>query len=478
MIPSNSSFESSLVNIAFQGTAIQSSTAHGGVPERAIDGSTIGFWNHNPPYSYIGQSTTHTNHESDPWWQVNLGHYSSINKVYFWNRIDYARNRLNGAVVSVLDLMNEVEVAAITISDANVLNVVDFGGVSGHAVRITIPGSGKILSLAEVQIDGVLGDSDPGFVKVKYFEADGWDSVDFISDSVPYKTDTLYKIDFNTDSDFATSGRRDWVAAEFSGHLSFDQEGFYEICVDSDDKTKVFIDNQLAIDIGHVDEECIPISKSGDGKELHKITTRFLEYGGRARCILKWKTPDMSEEEVIPALAWEDTSDFTPTVSPTPAPTATNDIKVTYYQLDNTFNTIPENGFDGYDPYDSDYVSTIDYPETWGYLITSNMSDYAGVLFEANLNFDTPGVYELCVESGDGSKLYIDDALKIDNNGVHGMRKKCYTAFFDIGTRKMEIEYFEHQYTGGIIVSWRPYGENHDTVIPAQAWTSSITETV
>ena len=67
--------------------------------------------------------------------------------------------------------------------------------------------------------------------------------------------------------------------------------------------------------------------------------------------------------------------------------------------------------------------------------------------------------------------------LFIDNNGLHGMSKRCYTAFFDTGARKIEIQYFEHLHTGGIYVTWKPYGENHDTVIPAQAWSSSITET-
>ena len=92
---------------------------------------------------------------------------------------------------------------------------------------------------------------------------------------------------------------------------------------------------------------------------------------------------------------------------------------MTYYQLDSDFKSIPDTGFDGIEIYDSSYVSTIDYLETWGDLITSNMSDYVGVLFEANLSFDTPGVYDLCVESGDGSMLYIDDILKIGKLRMH-----------------------------------------------------------
>lgn len=185
----------------------------------------------------------------------------------------------------------------------------------------------------------------------------------------------------------------------------------------------------------------------------------------------------MSEYEVIDPTAWQDSTDLSPTISPTPAPSASNDIQVTYFELDDTFKTIPDDGFDGMTPLSTGYISTINYPYTYDSIATSGVSDYIGALFEANLNFDTPGIYDLCVDSSDGSKLYIDNEMKIDNNGIHGMHKGCFMAFFNSGSRKITIEYFEYNGWGGIVVTWKKAGDNHYETIPAQAWNPSYIET-
>ncbi len=83
-------------NIARQGTARQSSTDHGGVAERAIDGNTSGIWGN--------ASVTHTYTETNPWWEVDLGDARAVSRVVIWNRTDgNLQPRLNGFVVRVLD---------------------------------------------------------------------------------------------------------------------------------------------------------------------------------------------------------------------------------------------------------------------------------------------------------------------------------------------------------------------------------------
>lgn len=84
-------------NIAPKGKATQSSTAHGGHAERAIDGGTGG--------SYGSDTQTHTKENSrNPWWELDLGREYSIESVRIWNRTDGTLgDRLEGYTLTVLD---------------------------------------------------------------------------------------------------------------------------------------------------------------------------------------------------------------------------------------------------------------------------------------------------------------------------------------------------------------------------------------
>ncbi len=84
-------------NIARRGTAKQSSTVHEGSAQRALDGNTNGDWG-------VG-STTHSNEEDRPWWEVDLGSDQIVQSVTIWNRTgdNGLRNRLDKYSVITLD---------------------------------------------------------------------------------------------------------------------------------------------------------------------------------------------------------------------------------------------------------------------------------------------------------------------------------------------------------------------------------------
>jgi len=132
------------------GGATQSSTRSGGggnAAQFAIDGNTNGsFW---------GGSVTHTNTQTNPWWTVDLNSTFFVENIRLFNRTDCCGDRLNGANLSVLDeSMNPV--ATINVGTANWSNKI-FPmpyGTEGRYVRVEVPGGGKVLSLAEVQVFG------------------------------------------------------------------------------------------------------------------------------------------------------------------------------------------------------------------------------------------------------------------------------------------------------------------------------------
>jgi putative heme-binding domain-containing protein len=89
-------------NIARQGKARQSSTAHGGGAERAIDGNSSG--------SYGDGHQTHTNeNQRDPWWELDLTSDRPIEAIVVWNRTDGdLGKRLDGFRLSVRDTEGQV----------------------------------------------------------------------------------------------------------------------------------------------------------------------------------------------------------------------------------------------------------------------------------------------------------------------------------------------------------------------------------
>lgn len=83
------------VNVASSGTAKQSSTAYGGVAQRAIDGKTDA--------SFEAGTQTHTNEgENNPWWEVDLKTDQPVSAVAVWNRAGY-EERLDRFTLTVLD---------------------------------------------------------------------------------------------------------------------------------------------------------------------------------------------------------------------------------------------------------------------------------------------------------------------------------------------------------------------------------------
>jgi len=84
-------------NVALQGKASQSSTAHTGAAARGIDGNKSG--------TYGDGGQTHTKEgEPNPWWQVDLGKEFPIESIVIYNRTDgNLGSRLNNYTLKILD---------------------------------------------------------------------------------------------------------------------------------------------------------------------------------------------------------------------------------------------------------------------------------------------------------------------------------------------------------------------------------------
>lgn len=69
--------------------------------------------------------------------------------------------------------------------------------------------------------------------------------------------------------------------------------------------------------------------------------------------------------------------------------------------------------------------------------------DQFAVRFEAYLQIEQEGDYRFHLSSDDGSRLYIDDQLVIDNDGIHANTSKSGAAKLAPGAHRLRIDFFE-----------------------------------
>lgn len=132
------------LDIAYNRTATQSSTAYNGAASRAVDGNTNG--------SFFGSnSVTHTNEESNPWWQVSLAGTRPVSYVTIHNRSDCCSDRLSGAIVELLNGTTVVASKTLATSNIPASQDLSFNAVNATSVRVRLPRTG-VLSLAEVEV--------------------------------------------------------------------------------------------------------------------------------------------------------------------------------------------------------------------------------------------------------------------------------------------------------------------------------------
>ena len=84
----------------------------------------------------------------------------------------------------------------------------------------------------------------------------------------------------------------------------------------------------------------------------------------------------------------------------------------------------------------------------------------------ANLNIATAGDYTFRLTSDDGSRLYIDDTLVIDHDGLHGATSKDGTITLTAGYHSLRAEMFEAGGGQQLTVAWLPPGATDFAVVP------------
>lgn len=69
--------------------------------------------------------------------------------------------------------------------------------------------------------------------------------------------------------------------------------------------------------------------------------------------------------------------------------------------------------------------------------------DHFAVRYRATIEIETPGLYTFYTNSDDGSLLYLNGVLVVDNDGSHSLQERSGRVELEAGLHSLEVHYFE-----------------------------------
>lgn len=85
------------------------------------------------------------------------------------------------------------------------------------------------------------------------------------------------------------------------------------------------------------------------------------------------------------------------------------------------------------------------------------------------VNITTAGTYNFRLISDDGSRLWLDNAIVIDHDGLHGATPKDGSVALSTGPHALRIEHFDNAVDQQITLQWQPPGTSGFTLVPNSA---------
>jgi hypothetical protein len=97
-------------------------------------------------------------------------------------------------------------------------------------------------------------------------------------------------------------------------------------------------------------------------------------------------------------------------------------------------------------PVGSIYTNSLNVPPQsflYGFPGVTNRFEWFAIDYNGRFWIENPGVYQFSLTSDDGSKLYIDDELIVNNDGVHPPQVRTGRIKLSGGIHRMRVSYFQ-----------------------------------
>ena len=122
---------------------------------------------------------------------------------------------------------------------------------------------------------------------------------------------------------------------------------------------------------------------------------------------------------------------------------------INYSVYEGEWSKMPE--FDSLKPTSSGIIKDFDISSKQG-------SDNYGFVFDGLIKIPSDGIYSFYISSDDGSKLFIDDKILVDNDGLHGIVEKNNEIPLAKGYHAIKVLFFERSGGDALQVQWKGPG--------------------
>lgn len=170
----------------------------------------------------------------------------------------------------------------------------------------------------------------------------------------------------------------------------------------------------------------------------------------------------------------------TPAPAPTPDPNAPifascNDqpnspIVAQVYQLPVNTDRLPN--FDAMNSVDDVCIGQLNIADRdfdQGFPGVQDLIEWFGLDIRFRVTVPVSGNYAFTINSDDGSKLYINDTLVINNDGQHAQQEKSATVNLSAGVYDFHVKYFQGpRYKIALELFWKMPGQQDRSYIPTQ----------
>ena len=165
----------------------------------------------------------------------------------------------------------------------------------------------------------------------------------------------------------------------------------------------------------------------------------------------------LTETTTLKCRAFKGSTPLTPTaareyvrlVAKEPKPVMNLKPGLKYSVYHGTWDTIPD--YTNLTPVKSGVTANID-------IAVRDVDDFLSIVYEGYITIDKEGLYIFALDSDDGSKLYIDDEVVVDNDGMHSPTAKQGSVALKAGVHSIRVEFIQGE--GGLMLdaSYAPPG--------------------
>lgn len=298
-----------------------------------------------------------------------------------------------------------------------------------------------------------------GTLRVSWYDAIGiHSSLDTIDWSTPTRQTRIGRVEWDaTGAPWEPDAVADEFAVRITGAIRAHAPGEYRFRLDSDEGSRLSIGAQTVIDHDGLHAMSTTEGAITLDPGYHAFVLDYFEQTGEAGLILEWIPPGASEWTVIPETSFAD-------------PEAR--IRTEWYFVDH--------GISGFDQVDWEnpslvtWESQINWPSGSGGFIPECPENRFALRAQTRLLIPEDGVYRFALGSDDGSRLVIDGEIIIDRNRTQGFTTTTADVFLEAGTADIEVLYFENSGSEGLILSWRAPSDAGVSVVPEDAFESSV----